>query len=69
MMIVRDKGRGVELTPRRCWQTPCLWTDRTKARIGDARQASIPQQTQSSVEFHASTGFMHNRLYMLFYYT
>jgi hypothetical protein len=22
-----------------------------------------------SVEFQASTGFMHNRLYMLFYYT
>jgi hypothetical protein len=36
----------------------------------DARQASIPPSKHYlSVKLKASPGFMHNRLYMLFYYT
>jgi hypothetical protein len=36
----------------------------------DARQASTsPSKHYLSVKLKASPGFMHNRLYMLFYYT
>jgi hypothetical protein len=36
----------------------------------DARQASThPSKHYVSVKLKASPGFMHNRLYMLFYYT
>jgi hypothetical protein len=36
----------------------------------DARQAStFPSKRYLSVKLKASPGFMHNRLYMLFYYT
>jgi hypothetical protein len=35
----------------------------------DTRQASTPCKHYLSVQFQASPGFMHNRLYILFYYT
>jgi hypothetical protein len=41
-----DHASDVVPTTRCSW-----WIDRTKAKIGDARQASIPQHTLSSVEF------------------
>ena len=35
----------------------------------DARQASTPSKHYLSVKLKASPGFMHNRLYILFYCT
>ena len=64
----RDDDRASDVVPT----TRCSWWT-TQGRMdltsGCSPSEYLPSKHSLSVKSKASPGFMHNRLYMLFYYT